>query len=121
MTPTDLTARVTHDACVAVAALAVLGAWLGGGTAVVGTVAGGALAVVSFRWLTSRAAAAAAAGGTPAGAWVLGAGLRFGVCMAACALLLSTGWAHPVALVLGVSVLPCAVIVEGLRAAKGER
>src|SRR5216110_2416339 len=98
MTPGELTARVTLDTSAAVSALAALGAFLGGAPVAVGTLAGGALAVVNFRWL----------------AWLIGAGLRFTACMAACAWLLSTGWAHPIALMAGFSVLPCDVIARGL-------
>ncbi|PYM31273.1 MAG: hypothetical protein DME15_18270 [Candidatus Rokuibacteriota bacterium] len=118
MTPGELTVRVTLDVCAAVAALAALGAWLGGAPAALGVLAGGALAVVNFRWLAARAAAAIAAGGAPAAAWLLGAGLRFAACMVACGLLLVSGWAHPVALVAGFSVLPCAVIARGLASAR---
>jgi hypothetical protein len=120
MSPSKLTAQVTLDTCALVAALAALGAWLGGAPAAVGTLAGGGLAVVNFRWLAARASAATLAGGAPVVAWLIGAGLRFTACMAACALLLLTGWAHPVALVAGFSVLPCDVIARGLAAAREE-
>ena len=39
---------------------------------------------------------------------------RFAACTVACALLLTTGWAHPVALVVGFTVLPCDLIARGL-------
>jgi len=121
MTPNELTTRVTLDTCAAVAALAALVAWLGGASAGVGVLAGGALAVGNFRWLTARASAATAAGGEQASAWLVGAGLRFAACTAACALLLTTGWAHPVALVAGFTVLPCDLIARGLAASRAER
>ncbi len=114
MTPGELTARVTLDTSAAVSALAAFGAILGGAPVAVGTLAGGALAVVNFRWLAARAAAATAARSTGSLAWLIGAGLRFTACMAACAWLLSTGWAHPIALMAGFSVLPCDVIARGL-------
>ena len=120
MTPSELTARVTLDTCAAVAVLAALCGWLGGAPAGLGVLAGGALAVVNFRWLAARVSAATLAGGAPTVAWLIGAGLRFTACMAACALLLLTGWAHPVALVAGFTVLPCDVIARGLAAAREE-
>jgi hypothetical protein len=119
MTPRELTTRVTLDTCVAVVPLAMLGAWLGGTPAAVGAVAGGALAIVNFRWLAARAAAPAA-GGAPVVAWLVGSGLRFTACLGACALLLLTGWAQPVALVVGFTVLPCDVIARGLAATRGD-
>src|SRR6266852_3406806 len=97
MTPSELTTRVTLDTCAAVAALAAVAAWLGG------------------------ASAATAAGNAAASAWLVGAGLRFAACTVACALLLTTGWAHPVALVAGFTVLPCDLIARGLAAARTER
>jgi hypothetical protein len=82
--------------------------------------AGGALAVGSFRWLVARAGLATATGGVSSGAWLIGAGLRFAACAAACALLLATGWAHPIALLAGFTVLPCDLVTRAL-AARGER
>jgi hypothetical protein len=118
---------VTLDTCAAVTALAAPGAWMGGIPGGLGVVAGGILAVVNFRWLVARASAAtapAAAAGTrnaAASAWLLGSGLRFGACLGACTLLLATGWAHPVALLVGLTVLPCDLIARGLTAARAER
>ncbi|HYS19306.1 MAG TPA: ATP synthase subunit I [Candidatus Binatia bacterium] len=121
MTPGELTTRVTVDTCAAVAALTALAAWFGGAPAGLGVLAGGALAVVNFRWLVARASAATAAGSASAAAWLVGAGLRFAACTAACGLLLATGWAHPVALVTGFTVLPCDLIARGLAASRTER
>ena len=121
MTPGELTTRVTLDTCAAVAALAAVAAWLGGASAGLGVLAGGVLAVVNFRWLVARASAATAAGNAAASAWLVGAGLRFAACTVACALLLTTGWAHPVALVAGFTVLPCDLIARGLAGARTER
>jgi len=39
--------------------------------------------------------------------------------MVTCALLLKTGWADPIALVAGFTVLPCDVVVRGLTSARG--
>ena len=77
MTPSDLTTRVTLDTCAAVGALAALGWWLVGASTGVGVLAGGALAVVNFRWLVARAFVATELGSTSSAAWILGAGLRF--------------------------------------------
>lgn len=114
---------MTLDTCAAVTALAAPGAWMGGIPGGLGVVAGGILAVVNFRWLVARASAATAAGtgNAAASAWLLGSGLRFGACLGACTLLLATGWAHPVALLVGLTVLPCDLIARGLTAARAER
>ena len=121
MTPSNMTARVTAATCALVALLAAPAGWLGGSTAALGVLAGGALAVVNFRWLAARAVVVASSAGVAGGAWLVGAGLRLAAFAAACAVLLALEWAHPVALLAGLSVLPCAVIVEGLRAASRER
>src|SRR5881409_2796039 len=113
MTPSNMMARVTAATCALVAHLAAPAGWLGGSTA--------ALGVVNFRWLAARAVAVASSAGVAGGAWLVGAGLRLAAFAAACAVLLALEWAHPVALLAGLSVLPCAVIVEGLRAASRER
>jgi ATP synthase I chain len=120
MTPHELTTRVTLDTCALGALGAVVAAWLGGAPSAVGVVAGGALAVGNFRWLVARAGLATATGGVSSGAWLIGAGLRFAACAAACALLLATGWAHPIALLAGFTVLPCDLVTRAL-AAREER
>ena len=121
MTPSELATRVTLDTCLAVAALAALGGWLMSAPVGVGVLAGGALAVVNCRWLAARAAIATATGAGSAAAWVLGAALRFTACAAACGILLAYGWAHPIALVAGFTVLPCDLIARGLESARTER
>ncbi|HKB25870.1 MAG TPA: ATP synthase subunit I [Methylomirabilota bacterium] len=119
MSPGRLTSRVTADACALALALAAPAAWLAGAAAALGVLAGGALALLNFRWLATRALAVTA--GDARGAWAIGAGIRLAALAAASAVLLGLEWAHPVALLAGLAVLPCAVIVEGLRDAGGER
>ena len=121
MTPSELTTRVTLDTCAAAATLAALAWWLAGESAGLGVLVGGVLAVVNFRWLVARAAIATATGSASAAAWILGAGLRFAACAGACGILLAYGWAHPIALVAGFTVLPCDLIARGLESARTER
>jgi hypothetical protein len=117
---------VTLDTCAAVAVLAIPGAWIGGIPVGLGVLAGGLLAIVNFRWLVARASAAttsgavAGTGDAAASTWLVGSGLRFAACLGACTLLLATGWAHPVALLVGLTVLPCDLIARGLAAARAE-
>jgi len=115
---------VTLDTCAAAAALAAPAAWIGGAPAGLGMLAGAALAIGNFRWLVARAAAVTGAtagtGKAAASVWIVGSGLRFGASLAACTLLLASGWAHPIALLVGFTLLPCDLIVRGLAAARAE-
>lgn len=116
----DLRLRVTVETAIAVAALALPAAWIAGPSAAIGVLAAGVLTVGNFWWL-SRAASSAAdpnAPRTEVAGWVLGAGARFAVLFAAFAALCAGGYAHPVAVVVGLSVLPCALIAQGLRSAR---
>jgi len=120
MTPSELLARVTVATGALVVLLAVPAAWLGGVPAAIGVTVGGGLAVLNFRWLAARAAAAVSTGEAPGGAWPAMAGLRLAACGAVCAAAFATGAAHPVALVVGFSVLPCVLIASALRAVREE-
>jgi ATP synthase I chain len=120
MTPSDLMWRVSRDVCLLGAALALLGAWLGGASAALGIAAGVALAVVNFRLLVSRVCATPGTAGVARALWSIGAGLRFAALAALAGVLLGSGWAHPVALVAGLTALPCALVGHGLRAARQE-
>ena len=121
MTPNELTTRVTLDTCATAATLAALAWWLAGESAGLGVLVGCALAVVNFRWLVACAFVATSTGSASAAAWIVGAGLRFVACTVACGILLATGWAHPIALVAGFTVLPCDLIARGLASARRER
>lgn len=115
----ELTTRVTVETTVLVALLAGLAGALAGAGAAGGVLAGGALAIVNFRWLARGALrlTTTAAGGRPGAAWLLAAGLRFAGLFAALAVILGSGLVHPLGLVAGLTVLPGSVIVQGLRAA----
>ena len=113
MTASELTARVTLTTAIAVLPLTLAGAWLGGVPGALGVLAGGALALGSFRALAARATAA-----TVSTAWLLTAALRFAAVAAAAALLFVQGWAHPLAVLAGYTVLPVMLIAHGLRLAR---
>jgi hypothetical protein len=119
MSVSELTAGVTQRTALLVLPAALAGGWLGGGPGALGVLSGGALAILSFRLLASRAVAAAS-GPAPAAPWVVLAGARFAAVGAAAAVLFVTGWAHPVAWLAGYSALPLAVVLQGLRLARAE-
>jgi hypothetical protein len=119
-TTSDLRLRVTTGTAIAVLALALPAAWLAGPSGALGVLAAGALTAGNFWWL-SRAATSAGNPASPrrdVAGWVFGAGIRFAVLFVAFAALCAGGYAHPVAVVVGLTVLPCAVIAQGLRSAR---
>lgn len=122
MTTSELSARVTIESAVACAVLALLATAGWGVAAGAGVAAAGTLTIMNFRWLARGAAAAATAGGRDSRrvAWALSATGRFAVMITAFALLFASGWVHPVAVVAGLVVLPCAVVASGLAAVRME-
>jgi hypothetical protein len=119
MTVSELTTGVTRRTTLAVLLAALAGGWLGGAPGALGVLAGGALALLSFRLLAARLRAVAAAE-TPGVPWPVLAGLRFAVVAGVAAMLFVSGWAHPVAWLVGYSALPLAVVLQGLRRAGEE-
>jgi len=117
MMRSSLTTRVTIDAGVIALTMALAGAWLGGRTVLFGVLAGALFALGDFWWLSGRldAVGSEAPGAI---AWLGAAGLRLAGVAVAVALLFVTGWFHPVALVAGLAVLPCALVARGLRLAR---
>ena len=120
MTVSDLTTGVTQRTLLAVLVGAIAAGWLGGASGAVGVLAGGALGLLSFRVLAARVRAACDAGPVPATPWLLLAGLRFLAVSGAAVMLFISGWAHPIAWLAGYSVLPFAVLLQGLRLAREE-
>jgi hypothetical protein len=118
MSPSDLTSRVSRDACVLGAVLTGPAAWLGGLDGAFGAAAGVGIAVGNFRWLASRVTAAVEGPASARPLWTLGAAVRLAALAGAVTLVLVSGHAHPLAIVAGVSVIPVAVVAQGLRAAR---
>ena len=115
-TMNDIRMRVTIDAGLLVAAVALVALFLGGVPGLLGVLAGGALALGDFWWLAARLDGLGA--GTGSAAWGAMAGVRLAGVAVAVAALFVTGWFHPVALVVGLSALPCALVARGLRRAR---
>jgi hypothetical protein len=119
MTSSDLTTSVTRRTAAAVVVLMVAGGWLGGVPGAVGVLAGGALALGSFRWLAARVRAVST-GAAMASGWVAVTGLRLAAVAVLAALGFAGGWVHPVALLAGYTVMPVALVMQGLRLAREE-
>lgn len=104
------------------AAMTVGAWWLAGVSAAVGVGGGGAIALVNFRWLArdvSRATALVAEGQTGVGR-ISRIGLRQLVTFGALGLLVAQGWAHPVAVGVGLAALPPVLLAQGLLDARRE-
>lgn len=119
MTPSELVARVTAAIALAALPLALAAGWLAGAAGFLGVLAGAGLAALNFQWLARRTVAGLAPGVSTARASAA-AVLRLGIALAGPALAVATGVVHPVGLVVGLTLLPCAVVVLGLRAVREE-
>lgn len=117
MTADLLIARVTIHALSALAAVAAIAGLVAGLSGFAGAAGAGLIALLNFRWL-ARGAARAGAPDSPRLA-LPGLGLRCLTAFGALALLLAAGWAHPLAALAGLSVLPPVLIVDGLIGARG--
>jgi hypothetical protein len=120
MSVSELRVRVAGESAAIVVALAAVAAMLGGARVGLGVLAGGALAVGSF-WRLAGDVAGLASGSAASGRWLIASALRFGGLAAATGVLLVLDWAHPAALVVGLTILPCDLVAQGLRLAHGQR
>lgn len=115
MTPSELSVRVALASAALVVALAVPAAWAGGAAPAVGVLAGGGLTIANFVWLAwgTRALRAGSLGRRGFWMWAVATGARFAALLVAFGTLLASGWAHPVAVIAGLTVLPAMLIVHG--------
>lgn len=118
MTGRDLTTGVTHLTVIAVLITSLAGGALAGVPGALGVLTGGALGLVGFRVLAARVRAVGRP--APAAHWIVLTALRFAVVGGVAALLFVGGWAHPIAWLVGYSVLPVVLVVQGLRGAREE-
>jgi hypothetical protein len=96
------------------AAAAIPAGWLGGTAAAFGVILGSGLAVLNFMWLVRGVTRPQA--DTRRGVWMLTSSLRMLAVTGIFAVLLASRVVHPVALVIGLTALPCALVIRGLRA-----
>ena len=118
--PSDLSARVTMSGLSAVLALSATAGWIAGAEGAAGVAGGGAIALVNFRWL-ARSVANVVALAREERTTVMGwhrRWFRHLLTVGALGLLLGSGWAHPLAVIVGLSVLPAVLVAQGLRAAR---
>ena len=115
MTAMGFVKRTSVDAAVSLGVVALVVAALGGAPTGVGVLAGGVLGLANLWWLARRAVAASE---IRVSRWSLGAVLRLAAVGGAVAVVLGTGAAHPLGVVVGLTVLPCVLIVRGLVAAR---
>jgi hypothetical protein len=134
MTPSGFLRRVTVDAAGLLAALALVSSWIAGVDVGVGVLAGGALSVGNLWWLSRRVIRGADVeecpgypGALPSVGGVWGARLaaphpgsllRLAAVTGVVGVVFASGVAHPVGVVAGLTVLPCALIARGLRSAR---
>ncbi len=117
MSVSELRVRVIAESAAIVVGLALVATLFGGARVGLGVFAGGALAVGSF-WRLAGDAAGASAGTTASGRWLIASALRLGGLAVVTAGLLVLDWAHPAALVFGLTILPCDLVAQGLRLAR---
>ena len=108
---------MTVDAGLLAGCVALAGGWFAGRTVFFGVIAGAALALADFWWLSARIDAAGSEA-PRAIAWLGAAGLRLAGVALVVALLFLTRQFHPLGLVIGLAVLPCALVARGLAIAR---
>lgn len=114
MSASRLRVRVAAESAAIVVGLALVATVLGGARVGFGVFAGGALALASF-WRLAGDAVGASGEVASAGRWLIASALRFGGLALVTGALLIFDWAHPVALVVGLTILPCDLVAQGLR------
>lgn len=115
MTAIAFVKRASVETAAVLSAVAVGASLLFGSAVGIGVVAGGALAIANLWWLARRVVAAT---DVPAPGWSLGAMLRLAGVAGVVALVLTSGFAHPVGVVAGLTVLPFVLVARGLAAAR---
>ena len=112
----SVSVRVAVETCALGGVAALVAAWLGGREAAVGVMVGSVLAVLNFAWLAHGITRVTARASSRA--WVLATSVRMATVAVVFAALLATGLIHPLALMIGLTALPCALVARGLAAAR---
>jgi ATP synthase I subunit len=117
MTADRFVRRVTMKTAIAVAAIALVAIWIVDGSVGLGVAIGGAIVIGNLWWLAAVATSAAKSHVHRA-RWAIVAAMRFGAIAVLVAVVLASGVAHPIGVVVGLAVLPCALIAQGLQSAR---
>jgi hypothetical protein len=122
MATAEFAASVTRVGTWTLAVMSAGAWWLFGVPAAAGVGGGGAIALINFRWLSRdlEHAFAVVAEGRAGLARIGRIGLRQFVMLGSLGLLVGQGWAHPVAIGLGLAALPPVLLVQGLLNARRE-
>ena len=122
MATAEFAARVTRAGTWTLAVMSAGAWWLFGVPAAAGVGGGGAIALINFHWLSRDLghAFAVVAEGRAGLARIGRIGLRQFVMLGSLGLLVGQGWAHPVAIGLGLAALPPVLLVQGLLNARRE-
>jgi len=113
----DLVNRVVISCAALLLPLCLAAALWAGLSAFLGVLVGGTVAFGNLLWLSRGSGQALGLlGNRPL--WMLGLGLRHLVLFAALAIPLWSGQVHPVALAVGLSVLPPVLLLQGWRSAR---
>lgn len=115
MTPSTFVKRTTVDTVAVLVIVAAGVGWVGGTSAALGVLAGGALATANLWWLARRAVVATE---SPASTWSVVAVVRLAVVGLGVGVVLASGVAHPLGVVAGLTVLPFVLVARGLVAAR---
>ena len=113
----DLVGRVAAAGALALVPLAAAALYLADLPGLLGVLAGGGVALASLFLLSMgcRRALALWSGGRVHPLWILSLGLRHLSLFGVLAILLWSGYVHPLALLGGLSVLPPVLVVQALR------
>lgn len=116
MAMADFAARVTWVGTWMVVAMTAGAWWLFGAPTAAGVAGGGAIAFLNFRWLARDLgrALAVVTDGRPGLGRIGRIGLRQFLILGALGVLIAQGWAHPVAIGVGLAALPPVLLVQGL-------
>lgn len=112
-----MVSRVTTRGIVGVILVSAVAGSVWGRAGVVGTAGAGLIALANFRWLARGTLLAGRGEGRHREAIALG--LRHLGTVVALGALVASGWVHPIAVVLGVVILPPLLIAQGLSRGDG--
>jgi hypothetical protein len=113
----DLVSRVVVWCAALLLPLSLVAALLAGRSALLGVLVGGGVTLGNLLWLSRGGGQGLGLSGSRP-LWFLSLGFRHLALFATLALFLWSGQVHPLALAIGLSVLPPVLVLQGLRSAR---